>query len=126
MQEKIRYLLVGALNACFTCAIYVAGLYVFHMQYLVALSAAFLCGLVLTYFLNYVWVFKPQGRFTFRKRFIMYVWSNAATFSVNLLLLHFTVEYLRGDPFLSQMGLMVLLVAANFFIAKYWSLRPHP
>lgn len=121
--EMAKYLVTGGLNAVLTCLVYLAGLYVFRIHYLAALVAAFLVGVVFTYVLNFVWVFRPESRLSFRRRFVQYVSSNAGTFAVNLAALYYLVDVAGGDPFWSQVVLMVAIVAANFLLAKYWSLR---
>lgn len=124
--ELFKYLVTGAMNAVLTCLVYLAGLYVFRLHYLLALILAFAVGVVFTYVLNFVWVFRPESRLSFRKRFFQYVSSNAGTFAVNLAALYVLVDFAGGDPFLSQVFLMVVIVAANFLLAKHWSLRKRP
>jgi putative flippase GtrA len=103
--------------------VYVVGLYVVRIHYLAALVAAFLVGVVFTYVVNFLWVFKPESRLSFRQRFVQYLGSNAGTFAINLAALYYLVDVLGGDPFLSQVLLMVVIVAANFLLAKHWSLK---
>jgi putative flippase GtrA len=121
--EMAKYLVTGGMNAVLTCIVYVAGLYVLHVHYLAALIAAFLVGVVFTYVVNFVWVFRPESTLSFRRRFVQYVASNAGTFIANLAALYYLVDVAGQDPFLSQVALMFVIVAANFLLAKHWSLR---
>ena len=123
LTEILRYLMMGGLNAILTFLVFVAGLYVFHIHYLLALIAAFLVGTVFTYILNFVWVFRPETGFTFRRRFFKHLLPNIGTFSINLVALYVLVDYWGGDPFLCQIVLMIVVVAANFLFAKYWAFR---
>lgn len=123
LAELMRYLMTGGLNAVLTFLVFVAGLYALHIHYLLALIAAFLAGTVFTYVLNFVWVFRPEADFTFRRRFFKYLLPNIGTFAVNLAALYVLVDYWGGDPFLCQIVLMVVVVAANFLFAKYWAFR---
>lgn len=123
-REVTRYLAVGALNAAFTFLVFVGGLYAIRLHYLFALVLAAALGFVLTYWLNFVWVFRPEARFGFRGRFVKYVATNTATVGLNLVALHYVVERAGFDPLYGQAGLMVLIVAVNFLAAKLWSLRP--
>lgn len=125
-SEVLKYLVTGGMNAVLTCIVYVVGLYVLHIHYLVALAAAFLVGVLFTYVVNFVWVFRPDSRFTFRRRFIRYFTSNAATFLANVVALYCLVDVFGSDPFLSQVLLMVVIIVANFLLAKHWSLRKTP
>lgn len=123
LAEFFRYLITGGLNAVLTFLVFVAGLYVLHIHYLLALIAAFLAGTVFTYVLNFVWVFRPENDFSFRRRFFKYLLPNVATFSINLAALYVLVDFLGGDPLLCQIVLMIVVVAANFLFAKYWAFR---
>lgn len=123
LAEIFRYLVAGGLNAILTFLVFVAGLYLLRIHYLLALIAAFLAGTVLTYVLNFTWVFRLESVFTFRRRFVKYMLPNIATFSINLAALYLLVDYWGGDPFLCQIVLMIMVVAANFLSAKYWAFR---
>ncbi len=123
LAELLRYLVIGGINAVLTFLVFVAVLYVLHIHYLLALIAAFLAGTVFTYVFNFIWVFRPEAGFTFRKRFFKYLLPNTVTFLVNLAALYALVDYGGGDPFLCQIGLMAVIVATNFLFAKYWAFR---
>jgi putative flippase GtrA len=123
LAELFRYLITGGLNAVLTFLVFIAGLYVLHIHYLLALIAAFLAGTVFTYVLNFIWVFRPETDFTFRSRFFKYLLPNVGTFSVNLAALYVLVDFLGGDPFLCQTVLMIVVVATNFLFAKYCAFR---
>ena len=123
LAELLRYLVTGGLNAVLTFLVFVAGLYVFHIHYLLALIAAFLAGTVFTYVLNFVWVFRPEANFSFRDRFVKHLLPNVGTFSVNLVALYVLVDYWGGDPLLCQIVLMIMVVVTNFLFAKFWAFR---
>lgn len=122
--ELAKYLIVGALNAVFTFGVFVTSLYGLRLHYLLSLSIAAVLGFLLTYWLNFVWVFKPEERFRFQERFAKYVVTNLAMVVVNLALLYYLVERTGSDPLRVQAVLMVAVVASNFTAAKFWSLRP--
>ncbi|MDZ4730685.1 MAG: GtrA family protein [Xanthomonadales bacterium] len=123
LPELLRYLMTGGLNAILTFLIFVVGLYVLQIHYLLALIAAFLAGTIFTYVLNFVWVFRPETDFTFRHRFFKHLIPNVGTFLINLAVLYLLVDYWGGDPFLCQVLLMIAVVTANFLFAKYWAFR---
>lgn len=123
LTELLRYLMTGGLNAILTFLVFIAGLYVLHIHYLLALIVAFLAGTIFTYVLNFSWVFRPETDFTFRRRFFKYLFPNVGTFAINLLALYILVDYWGGDPFVCQVVLMFLVVVANFLFAKYWAFR---
>jgi putative flippase GtrA len=121
--EFAKYLVIGSMNAVLTGALYMAGLWVFHAHYLVCLVVSSFIGFVFTYVLNFVWVFRPEPRLVFGTRFAKYIGSNAGTFAANVVILYALVDLLGYDPFLAQLAIMFGIVAANFLLAKHWSLR---
>ncbi len=121
--EFAKYLLVGGLNAGFTFLLFVSALYLLKWHYLISLAFASGMGFVLTYALNYVWVFKPESRLRFQGRFVKYVLTNAVTLVANLVLLYYFVETTGVDPFYMQVILMGVIVVFNFSAAKFWSLK---
>jgi putative flippase GtrA len=123
--EIPRYLAVGALNAVFTFVVFVVSLYVIRLHYLLALTVATGLGMVLTYGLNFVWVFRPESRLRFEERFVKYVVTNAATLGLNLIALSLVVETTGLSPLYAQAVIMGAIVALNFVAAKWWSLRPN-
>lgn len=123
--EIRRYLAVGVLNTAFTFIIFVASLYVLRLHYLVALTVAAVAGMILTYWLNFVWVFRPEFRLRFEDRFIKYLVTNVATLGANLVALSLVVEHTGLSPLYAQAGVMGAIVAVNFAAAKWWSLRPN-
>ena len=122
-SEFLRYLIIGALNAGLTFFIYTFCLYTLHINYLLALVLAFLAGNIFTFIFNYIWVFRPEGMLSFRGRFFKYLFPNTGTFMANLAALYVLVDHFGGNPFVSQIGLMVIVVLTNFVFAKYWAFR---
>lgn len=98
--DLLRYLVVGGLNTILTFMIFVAGFYILHIHYLMALIAAFLASNVFTYVLSYVWMFCPETDFMFRGKFTKHSLPNVGTFSLNLLALYILVDCWSGDQFL--------------------------
>lgn len=123
IAEVFRYLMTGGLNAILTFTVFVAGLYLLHIHYLLALILAFLAGTVFTYVLHFMWVFRPEADFTFRRRFLKHLLPSVGTFSFNLAALYILVDYWGGDPLICQIFLMIVVVTANFVFAKYWAFR---
>jgi putative flippase GtrA len=123
MAEIFRYLMTGGLNAALTFLVFIIGLYVLKIHYLLGLVLAFLAGTVFTYVINFVWVFRPESQFTFRRRFLKHLLPNIGTFSINLAALFLLVDHWGGDPFLCQVVLTVAVVSVNFIVAKYWTFR---
>lgn len=121
--ELTKFTLVGAANFVLTFIVFYGLLEVAHVGYLLALFIAWSFGVTFTYFFNYIWVFKPEKRFGFRRRFFKYLISNSFSLAVNIILLTIMVEFGKFDAFYSQAFLIPVVVALNYLSAKYWSLR---
>lgn len=122
-REVGRFLLVGGGNFVLGLAIYGVGVRVLGLNALVMLTVAWVAGVVFTFVLNSSWVFLPEERLEFRTRFPKYVAAQLASFLFNLVALHLLIER-GGDPFISQVILIPVVVAFSFVTAKFWSLRP--
>ncbi len=118
-----KFFVVGSINALLTFVLFLSLYKFMGIYYLISLSASWCVGVVFSYTLNYLWVFKPDERISFRKRFAKYFTSNAASFLANLLVLREIVEVSHFDPFWVQTALIPVIVAVNFLLAKYWSLK---
>ncbi|MEM9670727.1 MAG: GtrA family protein [Pseudomonadota bacterium] len=121
--EISRFLAVGGLNFGFTFLIFIIALEMIGIGYLAALLLAWISGNILTYVLNFIWVFQPEAKLTFRGRFFKYLTAGAFSICLNLLALSVLVEFGGYDPFWSQVMIMPFIVIFNFAAAKFWSLR---
>jgi putative flippase GtrA len=117
--EFLRYLIIGGLNAALTFLVFIGGLYTLRVHYLLALVVAFFVGNIFTYILNFIWVFRVNEKFSFRVRFLKYLFPNTGTFIANLVVLYLLVDFFGSDPLISQVVLMFMVVLANFLFAKY-------
>ena len=93
------------------------------MHYLVALCLAWGLGIILTYVLNFTWVFKPERQLRFQARFVKYVVTNLISFLLNVALLRSLVTGMHWDPFYVQLGIMPGLIIGNFAATKLWSMK---
>lgn len=122
--EATKFTVVGAINFVLTFIIFTFSLKVLHIDYLVSLGLAWLAGVLLSYLLNFLWVFKPAHRLQFNSRFIKFLLASLTSLIINMVTLKYLVEHSQFDPFLIQVSLMPLIIIFNFITAKFWSLRP--
>jgi putative flippase GtrA len=115
---------VGAANFVLTFVIFTTLMRV-HAHYIAALVAASLVGMLFSYVLNFLWVFKPEETLQFGRRLVRFILSGLLSITLNVALLSLIVEGLHLDAFYTQFALIPLIVAFNFSMAKYWSLRQH-
>lgn len=121
--EVVKFILVGSINFVLTFAIYFGLVRLTGVNYLLSLAVASTIGVLFTYTLNYVWVFKPEKRLIFKSRLVKYFASSCTAIILNLILLRITVEYTKYDPLYVQIVLIPIIVTFNFTTAKFWSLK---
>jgi len=121
--EGLKYLFIGGLSTIFSFIVFTICLYGFKIHYVVSFLIAGILSILLTYTLNFIWVFKPEDKFQLKKRFINYFWTNFLAFLVNLFILHYIVSKTGYDPLYVQMVIMIPIVTINFLVAKFWSMK---
>ena len=120
-----RYTAVSAFNALLTFLVFFTFLKILHVNYLAALFASWLCGMIFSYCLNFVWVFAQPDPLAFDHRFVKFAVCGLLSISANMIALRLLVEATAYDPFWLQAALVPPVVAFNFLAAKFWSLvRP--
>lgn len=121
--EITKFTLVGGANFILTFVVFTVLLNMLHTHYLLALAGAWLCGVVFSYLLNFIWVFKPEDCIKFDRRYLKYMISGLISLTLNMVALHILVEETGLDPFYVQVLLMPFVVTFNFVAAKFWSMR---
>jgi putative flippase GtrA len=122
--EAAKFTLVGAANFALTFTLFTLMLKVLGVNYVLSLGATWVVGMLFSYVLNFIWVFKPEQKIQFRTRFVKFFLASVLSIALNMLALSYIVERTDFDPFYVQMALMPLIVMFNFSTAKLWSLRP--
>lgn len=121
----VKYGFVGIINAVFTFIIYFVLLKVFKVHYLFSFSISWASGVLLTYVINFVWVFKPEEKLVFKSRLLKYFIIYLTSYLLNMLLLGNITEFTGWDPLLVQFFILPLVVTINFLGIKYWSMKPY-
>ena len=121
-----KYSFVGGFNALFTFLLYFILLKTIHLHYLVALSISWVSGVLLTYILNFLWVFKPEQKLVFKSRLLKYFLVYITSYVLNLFLLKHFTELTGGDPLWIQFFIMPVVVVINFTGIKYWCMNAKP
>ena len=122
--EFSKFTIVGAVNFIFTFVLFFLLVKIIQWNYLASLVAVSLLGMILTYSLNHVWVFKPEQKLAFRGRLFKYILAGLVSISLNLIVLEYIVKRTGFDPFYVQTALIPFIVIFNFSTAKFWSLKP--
>jgi putative flippase GtrA len=118
------YVIVGALNFLLTAILYWILLKQFLIYYIVSFFVSWTAGVLFTYILNFLYVFKPEDKLEFRKRLWKYFIVYALSLTANILLLSLGVEKMRFDPFWYQFVLIPMVILINYIGIKNWALKP--
>ena len=119
----IKYLFVGGINLITSMLLFFLLFNVLKINYLVVFTITWLYGIFLTYIINFIWVFKPEDKLKFRKRFNKYFIVYLSSYIINLLLLKCIVEGYDFNPLYVQFFILPLVVIINFSGIKYWALK---
>ena len=120
IRHFVKYSFVGMINAVFSFLLYFILLKIFHLHYLVSFSISWFLGVLLTYVINFLWVFKPEQKLVFKSRLLKYFVIYISSYLLNMFLLKNLTELTGGDPLLVQLFILPVVVAVNFTGIKYW------
>jgi len=120
----IKYSFVGFLNAIFAIIVYFLLLKILRINYLISFSISWVSGVLLTYIINFIWVFRPGDKINFKNRLWKYVLIYGVSYIINLVLLKTIVDLVQTDPFFVQLFILPMVVVINFAGIKYWALKP--
>ena len=122
-NQFYKYIIVGTLNFFFTVGIFFILLRVLNINYLLSFSLTWIIGLLFTYILNFLWVFKTADKIDFKKRLFKYFIVYVSSYTVNIISLNILVSKFNFDPFYIQFAIIPIVIFINFFGFKYWSLK---
>jgi putative flippase GtrA len=118
-----KYGVVGALNFGLSLVLYWILITVFNTNYLWAYTITWAFGMILTYSLNFTWVFKPTDKLNFKKYFLKYIVIYGSSFLLNFFALKYIVEHTSLNPIIVQFSLIPAVVVFNFLGMKFWSFK---
>jgi putative flippase GtrA len=119
----IKYSLVGGINFAFSMLLFLLLLKVLFVGYFISFTITWLFGILLTYTINFIWVFKPADKFEFKKRMLKYFLVYLFSYGVNIILLKYLVNTFEYDPFWLQFFIIPIIIVINFFGFKFWALK---
>lgn len=121
--QFLKYGIVGGANFVASLLLFLFLLDILLVRYEIAFTITWLFGIFLTYIINFLWVFKPNEKLEFKKRFPKYFSVYLTSYLVNIVLLKWLVDSYQLDPFWTQFFVLPIVVLINFFGFKYWGLR---
>ena len=117
--QFVRYLVAGALNTLLTWLLFVALSQ--WINYLLAYGIVFALGVVLSFVLQSVWVFRSKMQWASLLRFKMAYLVNLA---VGLLLLKLLVTHTALSPALAAIAVVAVQVPFGFLLSRFSLVRP--
>lgn len=120
----IKYVLVGGFNYVSSLLFFVFLTKVIGINYLIVFTITWIYGILITYCLNYLWVFKPEKRLIFKIKFLKYFIVYITSFSLNFIALHWIVENIYRDPIMVQLVILPFVMLFNFLGFRNWALTP--
>mgnify|MGYP000892268098 CR=1 FL=1 len=119
----IKYIIVGVSNAIFTTLIYIIALYIFHLKYTISFTISWIMGLLYTYIINYIYVFKPNKKLEFKGRLWKYATIYIISYIVSILLLKLAVEHYKINSILAQLIIIPFIVIINYSGINFWVMK---
>jgi len=113
-HEFVRFLLVGATNTGFSYLLYL--LLLTFLSYLPAYSIAYAAGIVLSYFLNVLFVFKKRVSFA---SFLKFPLVYALQYALGATVLWLLVDVAHIAPALAMIGVIIATIPVTFLASRF-------
>ncbi|MWJ33253.1 GtrA family protein [Saccharibacillus sp. WB 17] len=113
-KEFLRFLISGGLNTLATYIIYLILLN--FLDYRVAYTISYVCGIFISYGLNVKFVFKTNVTF---KSFIQFPIVYLVQYAINLLLLYVLVDYLYISEIIVPIISVIVTIPLSFLLSKF-------
>ncbi|MBR2638055.1 MAG: GtrA family protein [Bacteroidaceae bacterium] len=119
LKQAIKYLFVGGICTVLDFATLFILAEFFNINYIVASSISFLCGVILNYFICTYWVFDVHVVKKKRYEFLLYLFISIIGLAVNTVAIWALTEYLGIYFMLSKLLATGFTYFWNFFARKY-------
>jgi putative flippase GtrA len=118
-KQFIGYILVSTLNFVLTSILFYILLKIKHINYQISLTLVWFSSILITYFLNLIFVFKVQNELSYYQ-FFKYITVYIASFTFNIIALKYITENTFFDPYYTQFFLIPFIILINFCGLKYF------
>ncbi len=112
-QKPLRFIISGGSAAAVEYGVFLLLLWVIH-QVLIANTISFLCGLIVSYLLNRLWVFDSSAGI--KKQFGMYFTLAMINLVLSNVVLFGLTDWLSLSPVLAKIAVMAGIAGSNYFI----------
>jgi len=113
IKEYASFMMVGAVNTGLTYALY--ALFLFLTPYKLSYSLAYVCGIIISYYLNSQFVFKqPVTLAKFLKYPVVYI----VQYLLGIFILYICVDLLAISKWLAPIVVIVISLPVTFGLSK--------
>lgn len=122
-DERVRYILVGAVNTAFGFLMFTGLYYSLNevMNYIFIFVVTQVIAVTFSHFMQRRFVWRTRNRYS--KELAKFASTYFGLSLVNIASLSFAVEYLELPTLSSQYVIGFLLIIVTFFFQKYWIFR---
>jgi len=113
IKEYVSFLLCGAANTGLTYALY--ALFLFFVPYKLSYSLAYVCGIVISYYLNSKFVFKQPVTLA---KFLKYPAVYIVQYGLGIIILYVCIDILGVSKWLAPIVVIVISLPVTFVISK--------
>ncbi|NND00777.1 MAG: GtrA family protein [Gammaproteobacteria bacterium] len=125
MQKAVKFIMVGGVNTLLTFLLYVV-LVGSGWNFNVALIVTYIVGIMLGFFLNMLWTFRPEsnnGVAGKQTKFARYLMVYILVFLVNFLILNLLVAWQLLNPIWGQLVAISVATLFSFVLQNKWVFR---
>lgn len=122
--EKIRFLIIGAINTVLGTAIYsilLLNLNKFEYGYMAALILSQIISLFFGFYLHRKFTFKVKGNLIID--FTRFSMVSALSYAINIIILPILVSIGHWNPFYAQISILIITTLISFIGHKFFSFR---
>lgn len=112
-KEFVRFLFVGVINTLSTYLLYLLLLFIFN--YNVSYTISYIAGIVISFYLNSLFVFKEKVSF---KKFVKYPIVYIVQYLINLIGLFILVEYFHFPKEVVPIIVIILSIPITYLLSK--------
>ena len=122
IDDKIRFLFIGAVNAGISYIIFVIALFIFgepHYQLCVALQ--WLLSSVFSYFNQKFFVFCTKGNYL--QEYLKCCSTWAVSYFINVIVLEIIIKYVLNNAYIAQFISIFLVSIITYVLFKYFAFK---
>jgi putative flippase GtrA len=118
-KQFFGYVSVSTLNFILTSLLFYVLLKIKHINYQISLTIVWFCSILITYFLNLIFVFRVKNKISY-KNFFKYVLLYFVSYAFNIISLKYITETTFFDPYYIQFFLIPFIITINFLGIKFY------